>query len=89
MKHAPATPLPHMECTTDGVLSYLDREGRSIALTGEADEAHIAMREELARRANAYPQLVAALRLTVALCDKHGHAGKKARALLRELGEAE
>ena len=36
---------------------------------------------------NAFPQLVAALRLTAALCDENGHAGKKARALLRSLGE--
>lgn len=97
MKHTPATPLPWIERTyvnaMPEIVSTSARRGHNLVTTSVLPENAT----YIAHTANAYPQLVAALREIA--CERTTHLrsnqmqdcinGQKARAatILRELGE--
>lgn len=94
-KHTPATPLPEMAVNINGDLGVKD--WRRDPHNGMTQRLTLDERREVARRANAYPRLVEALRAVdiAAMSDYRNDwsvmaaAVSRVRALLAELGKSD
>lgn len=84
---------PQVFCYFRGYICTANADG-SVPINSlvacKVEEVDVAF-DALIRQANTYPQLVEALRETIAECEFHGAGNSttanKARALLREVGE--
>lgn len=87
----PATPLPFCAGTSGshGLNKILDAKGHVVGEASSYSVHCFEQRDYLIHTANAYPQLVAALRKCIALDDSATGPIGNARNLLRKLGEIE